>query len=219
MVRNRPDPRSPKGRAAPPRAGGTETQSADEIRDSGGGSADREVGKRLKYLREQFGYSQRDLGAKSGLTHGTISFVERGKISPAVGTLRKILDSLGVSLAEFFEMDPHAEPQVFFSAGELLEVGGGGVSLKQIGRNLAGRSLQLLYEHYPPGTETASQPYSHAGEEGGIVIRGFIDLTVGNQTRRLGPGEAYLFPSRIPHRFRNPGPDECVIVSANSPPA
>ncbi|MFM8240926.1 MAG: cupin domain-containing protein [Actinomycetota bacterium] len=43
-------------------------------------------------------------------------------------------------------------------------------------------------------------------------------LTVGNQTRVLGPGEGFLFPSRVPHRFRNPGPDECVIVSANSPP-
>ena len=102
---------------------------------------------------------------------------------------------------------------------ELVEVGGGGVSLKQVGRNLKGRPLQILYEHYPVGAETASEPYSHDGEEGGVVVKGHIEITVGNQTRRLGAGEAFLFPSRVPHRFRNPGPGECVIVSVNSPPA
>lgn len=177
-----------------------------------------ELGQRLKYVRELFGFSQRELGTRAGLTHGTISFIERGKISPAVGTLRKILDSFPMTLAEFFAIDPRSEPQVFFSSSDLVEVGGGGVSLRQVGRNLSGRPLQILYERYPPGAETASEPYAHEGEEGGVVVQGTIELTVGNQTRRLGPGEGYLFPSRVPHRFRNPGPGECVIVSANSPP-
>lgn len=177
-----------------------------------------ELGQRLRYVRELFGYSQRELGQRADLTHGTISFVERGKISPSVGTLRKILDSFPMTLSEFFAIDPSSEPQVFFGRGELLEVGVGGVSLQQVGRNLKGRPLQILYERYPPGAETANEPYAHEGEEGGVVVQGTIELTVGNQTRLLGPGEGYLFPSRVPHRFRNPGPGECVIVSANSPP-
>jgi len=179
---------------------------------------DNELGRRLLFVRELFGYSQRELGKRAGLTHGTISFIERGKISPSVGTLRKILDSVPMTLSEFFAIDPDSEPQVFFAWEELLEVGGGGVSLRQVGRNLTGRPLQILYEHYPPGAETAREPYSHGGEEGGVVVAGRIELTVGSQTRILRPGEGFLFPSRVPHRFRNPGPDECVIVSANSPP-
>jgi transcriptional regulator with XRE-family HTH domain len=180
-------------------------------------SPDAELGQRLRYVRGLFGYSQRELGTRAGLTHGTISFVERGKISPSVGTLRKILDSFPMTLSEFFLLDPSSEPQVFFTSADLLEVGGGGVSLRQVGRNLKGRPLQILHEHYQPGAETAAEPYSHEGEEGGIVLEGRIELTVGNQTRVLGPGESYLFPSRVPHRFRNPGPDKCVIISANSP--
>jgi mannose-6-phosphate isomerase-like protein (cupin superfamily) len=34
----------------------------------------------------------------------------------------------------------------------------------------------------------------------------------------LGPGDAYYFESRLPHRFRNVGSVPCEIVSANSPP-
>lgn len=185
---------------------------------AGASPPDTELGRRLKYVRELFGYSLRELGQRAGLTHATISFIERGKISPAVGTLRKILDSFPMTLSEFFALDPASEPTVFFGRNDLLEVGGGGVSLKQVGRNLKGRPLQLLYERYAPGAATASEPYAHDGEEGGVVVAGRIEITVGNQTRVLDAGEGYLFPSRVPHRFRNPGPEECVIVSANSPP-
>ena len=160
----------------------------------------------------------RELARRSGLNHGTIGCIEKESISPSVGSLRKILDSFPITLSEFFALDLKTENQVFFSRAELLEVGGNGVSLKQVGRNLKSRPLQVLYEHYEPGAETAGAPYSHAGEEGGVVVAGSIELTVANQTRRLGPGDAYLFPSHLPHRFRNAGDEECVIVSAMTPP-
>jgi mannose-6-phosphate isomerase-like protein (cupin superfamily) len=59
---------------------------------------------------------------------------------------------------------------------------------------------------------------THKGEEGGVVVAGQIELTVGGQTRVLRAGDAYYFPSSLPHRFRNPGPEVCEIVSASTPP-
>lgn len=44
----------------------------------------------------------------------------------------------------------------------------------------------------------------HEGEEGGVVVYGRFELTVDGQTRVLGPGDAYLFPSTLLHRFRSP---------------
>ena len=57
----------------------------------------------------------------------------------------------------------------------------------------------------------------HEGEEGGVIVTGQVEVTVGAQVRVLGPGEAYYFESRVPHRFRNVGDTEAVIVSANTP--
>jgi transcriptional regulator with XRE-family HTH domain len=176
------------------------------------------VGARLRYLRELHGLSQREMARRAGLTHGTIGSIEKEAISPSVGSLRKILDSFPMTLSEFFSLDPEGETQVFFKADELLEVGGGGLSLRQVGHNLQGRPLQLLLERYAPGAETAPAPYSHTGDEGGVVISGRIEVTVGNVSRVLGPGDAYLFSSRLPHRFRNVGDEEAVVVSANTPP-
>src|SRR5262249_53894254 len=57
------------------------------------------------------------------------------------------------------------------------------------------------------------------GEEGGVVVRGQVEVTVGGSTRILGPGEAYYFSRQLPHRFRNVGREGCEIVSASAPPS
>ena len=58
----------------------------------------------------------------------------------------------------------------------------------------------------------------HESEEGGIIIEGQIEITVDGKRHVLGPGDAYLFDSRLPHRFRNISDEECVIISACTPP-
>ncbi len=78
--------------------------------------------------------------------------------------------------------------------------------------------MAILHEVYAAGADTGSEMLSHAGEEGGIVVAGRIELTVGGQTEVLGPGDAFYFSSAIPHRFRNRGRDRCEIISASSPP-
>jgi mannose-6-phosphate isomerase-like protein (cupin superfamily) len=59
---------------------------------------------------------------------------------------------------------------------------------------------------------------SHASREGGVVLSGRLEVTVGTEVRVLTAGEAYLFDSRIPHRFRNVGEEPCEVVSACTPP-
>ena len=199
-----------------PRRGRRAAVSAPAGAQDGDGAAG--VGARLRFLRDMHGLSQRELARRAGLTHATIGAIERDAISPSVGSLRKILDSLPMTLSEFFALDPAVEAQVFFGSEELLEVGGEGVSLRQVGRSLKGRPLQVLLERYAPGAETAKTPYSHAGDEGGVVIQGQVEVTVGGSRRVLGPGDAYLFSSRLPHKFRNVGDGEAVVVSANTPP-
>src|SRR3546814_10537598 len=68
-------------------------------------------------------------------------------------SLKKVLDGLPVSLADFFAMELPSQPQVFFAAAELAEIAGGRVSYRQVGRNLQGRALQILHERYAPGAD------------------------------------------------------------------
>ena len=60
---------------------------------------------------------------------------------------------------------------------------------------------------------------SHDAEEGGVILSGRLEVTVGNKVQVLTAGDAYRFNSRLPHRFRNTGSEDCVIVSACTPPS
>lgn len=176
------------------------------------------LGQRLRAIREQAGLSQRALAKKANITNSTISLIESGNMNPSVGALKRILDGIPMGLAEFFSFEPEQENGVFFAAEELKEIGKGGLSLKQVGGNLFDRKLQILRETYDVGADTGRVMYQHQGEEGGIVISGRIEVTVGQQRKILGPGDAYLFDSQTPHRFRAVGPEKCIVVSACTPP-
>jgi transcriptional regulator with XRE-family HTH domain len=177
------------------------------------------VGERLRTLREKNGMSQRALAKKAGVTNGIISMIEKNRNSPSLGTLKKILDAIPIPLAEFFTEGTTPRLRTFFKAGSLHEVGSSGFSFKQVGMNLSGKSMQILHEHIEAGADSGVEMLSHESEEGGVIIRGTIELTVGSETQVLGPGDAYYFDSRIPHRFLNTGEDVAEIVSACSPPA
>ncbi|MEY2855240.1 MAG: hypothetical protein RL030_2372 [Pseudomonadota bacterium] len=177
-----------------------------------------DVGNRLRTLRQLHGLSQRELARRAGVTNGLISLVEMNRVSPSVGSLKKLLDGIPMSLAEFFTGDINQRTPVFYGAEELVEIGNEEVSLKLVAAQRAGRQMTVLHERYAPGAATGEEMLEHRGEEGGVVVRGHIEVTVGNDTRVLGPGEAYYFPSNLPHSFRNPGREVCEIVSCCTPP-
>jgi transcriptional regulator with XRE-family HTH domain len=177
-----------------------------------------DIGAKLRSVRVAFGLSQRALARRAGVTNGLISLIEQNRVSPSVSSLKKVLDGVPMTLAEFFAMDEGGQPQVFFEAAELVETGDAAVSRKLVAAARAGRQLSLLHERFAPGAATGDEILEHRGEQAGVVVRGRIELTVGGSTRVLGPGDAYYFACQLPHRFRNAGREVCEIVSAVTPP-
>lgn len=188
---------------------------------------DIDIGLRLKNVRTIRNLSQRELARKSGVTNGLISQIEQNLTNPTISSLKRILDAIPMSLSAFFSDVDADEPRKFFRAEDMRELNlarligrepkGGNVSLRQVGDSWI-HSLQMLRERYPSGADTGEEMYTHSGEEVGIVVSGEIEVIVGEEICLLKAGDGYLFDSRIPHRFRNIGADECVVISACTPP-
>ncbi len=179
---------------------------------------DSEIGQRLKSIRTGLKLSQRALARQSGVANATISQIEAGKLNPTVGMLKRVLDGIPVSLGDFFGDEFEVRDRVFFRAEELTEIADGGVSYRQVGANLASRSIQLILERYQPGSGTGKHAMTHEGEECGIIINGRLEVTVGEQSAILKAGDAYYFKSNQPHQFHNPGNVACELISACTPP-
>lgn len=61
-------------------------------------------------------------------------------------------------------------------------------------------------------------PYTHEGEECGVIIQGRLEFTIGNQTCILEEGDSIYFDASIPHRWRNDGKKDVHVVWAVTPP-
>ena len=177
-----------------------------------------DVGTHLKAVRQMYGLSQRELAKRAGVTNGLISLIEQNRVSPSVSSLKKVLDGIPMALADFFTLDLGGKPQVFFPREELANIGTPSLELRLVGGRLVQRSMSILHERYAANADTGEEMLTHAGEEGGVVVKGKIELTVGGESRVLSAGDAYYFKSSVPHRFRNLGREDCEIVSASSPP-
>lgn len=177
------------------------------------------VGSKLRELRRRRSLTVRDVAARSGISPSAISLIERDKISPSVNTMGAILDVLGSTMPGFFnDLQVGLVSSPFYPAEDLVEIGRPkSISYRMIGMNHANRDLLILHEHYVPGADTGEE-ISHAAQEGGMIIRGAVELTVGGVARTLRAGDGYYFDSRTPHRFRNSSDEPAEIVSAITPP-
>lgn len=183
---------------------------------------DFDVGARLKALRSKACLSQRQLAEKAQVPHAQISILEQNKSSPSISTLRKILGGLNVSMSDFFDENRETPSGPFFAAEDLLDLtsrikANGYLSLRQVGDAKA-HNLQILHEVYGPGADTGDVFLQHFSTEGGIVVDGELEVTVGKDVRTLRAGESYLFDSRTPHRFRNISSGVTTVISACTPP-
>ena len=107
---------------------------------------DFDIGVHLRTIREMYGFSQRALAKRADVTNGIISMIEQNRNSPSVATLKKILGAFPLSLADFFTFGQLVQEKIVYSADELVEIGSGGFSFRQVGSNLKDKAMQVLHE-------------------------------------------------------------------------
>src|ERR1700741_5222905 len=120
-----------------------------------------DVGAHLKAGRTMYGLSQRELAKRAGVTNGTISLIEQNRVSPSISSLKKVLDGIPMSLAEFFTLDLHANPQVFYARDELPDIGDADVSLRLVAAKRPHRAMTIMHERYRPGADTGDDMFAH----------------------------------------------------------
>ena len=162
------------------------------------------------------GFFPTELARRAGLTHTTVAAIEKGRIDPSLGTLKRLLEACGVSMSEFFRNENNAS--IVTEAHRINTVSTGGVHMLP-GAVGAG---QAASDH--PGNLRRGRRYRHQaaaarGAGRGIVIRGVFELQLGDERYTLRPGDSYYFDSTTPHRLRNIGEEQGEIINAASPPS
>lgn len=177
-------------------------------------------GGKVRELRKQKGLTLAALAEKTRRSVSLISQIETGNISPSFSSMQIIADALGVPLGRIMSEDTVSEGGdccVMPAPARKILLTEGGVQ-----HQLLSRGLSLPFEfnilELPPGVSTGDYPYSHAGEECGLVLEGELELEVNGHVHRLKPGDSVTMKSSIPHKLSNPGKDIVRAVWVNSVP-
>lgn len=59
--------------------------------------------------------------------------------------------------------------------------------------------------------------HQHPHEQLGIMLEGELELTLGDETRLLGSGDAYTIPPHLPHSART-NDKGCIVLDIFTPP-
>ena len=82
------------------------------------------------------------------------------------------------------------------------------------GRIVEGERLTVAVVELEPNGTVPSHEHEH--EQMGLVIRGQVTFTVGDETRTFGPGGTWRVPSMTPHGALT-GPDGATVVDVFNP--
>lgn len=163
------------------------------------------MGERLQAIRRCQGLSQRELAKKAGITNGSLSLIEQGKVSPSFHSLEKIIAAIPMTLIEFFDetYQPLA-PVVKIQDQE--QVGHKEVIITALSLEFMGLPGSRLADHrLEAGAEYRFNRPVVAGFLCGKLMSGKLQLELNGATHDILAGEFFRFDLRQEHRLINVG--------------
>lgn len=185
------------------------------------GSAVHQLGNRVRERRRGNKITIATLAERTGFSASYISQLERGLLNPTVAALMKIAEALGTTVADFFNsMEAGGRQEIVVRANrrKRLVYPGSLIENELLSPDLKGH-FEFLWVHAPKDTDSGPQSFRHSGEEAALVLKGELELSVGDEVYLLKKGDSIQFPSTVPHRWRNRGQGGLIAIWVMSPPS
>ncbi len=203
-----------------------------------------EIGQRIHALRLKQGFSLREMAEQSGLTASFLSQVERGRVNSSIESLRRITNSLGVSMVQLLET--RAEPVPLPVAADAVEpapahaphghasqghspviiransrpkllLPNTGVTIEMLTSSCA-HAVEVFVSHLAPGTEIMAQPLREPTEQFIYVLAGSLHIELNRADSVLECGDAITFDGTTVKRFSCVGSQETTWLCMITPP-
>lgn len=180
------------------------------------------LGTKIRANRLEKGIKLTELASRSGFSPSYISQIERNLSTPSVAALNKIATALGEVIGSFFDDASKQDAAnsdnivVRSSMRKSLIYPGSNISHQLLSPDLK-RKMEPLWTCIPPGIKSGL--FSHQGEEVGIVLRGTMEIQVGDNRYKLEKGDSIYFQSTTPHQWGNCGMGELEVIWVITPPS
>ncbi|WP_353112946.1 XRE family transcriptional regulator [Microbacterium sp.] len=180
------------------------------------------IGETVRALRKKKKLTLAELADATGLSPAIISQLERGRANPSFTTLAQLAHGLDIPVGKLLP-SYHENKSPVVRRNERRDLrrstpeGMGHAVYELLVPDLNG-SLEGLWVVTDPGHDTSATPFTHGGEEFGLIISGRLEVCIDGELFALGTGDSIRFDSTKPHWFRNSSDEQCVAVWVNTPP-
>ncbi|MFY0480391.1 helix-turn-helix domain-containing protein [Achromobacter marplatensis] len=179
------------------------------------------LGQQLRQLRKQQKRSLAEVARACGMSLGLLSQIERGLSSASVKVLHMLAREFNVSVNSLLRNAEHTQSE---DGGRVARAGTHryiDLSEKGISKEMytppACRSMDLCRATIEPGGSTGQELFvTGQGEQIGVVLKGSLELWVGDRVMLLNEGDSFCYASSTPRRWRNPGSQTTEVIWAIS---
>ena len=177
------------------------------------------VGARLKRVREERRLSLSDVSMRTGLSEEFLAQVEAGEAAPPLGTVVKLSKALDMKMGYFISGEDD-KPYTVVRVGDRKVVSRYdaekdcryGYEYEALAPHKKNRHMDpFLVTLTPAGTE--HERSSHEGQEFIYVVRGTMEVRLGDETHILGPRDCIYYDSTVPHLVKCHGSEETKILA------
>ncbi len=177
-----------------------------------------DLGDRIKRRRQKLGLTQEELAARTELSKGFISQLERNLTSPSIATLMDILEVLGVDISDFFAKDE--DEKVVFTPDDMFEKTEEEVNstILWLVPNAQKNAIEPIMVTIRAGGSTYPDD-PHDGEEFGYVLSGSVTLVLGLRRFKLHKGDSFCFKPTEEHYLMNNAQREARVIWVSTPPS
>lgn len=153
-----------------------------------------EIGAQIRRLRKQQGRTLQEVADHCHCSKALLSKIETGKVVPALATLSKIANALGVKTSLLMEDDGAGKAAVTpnMSESEAFVTTTQGYALYGLAPHFLNKKMQPLLISSQMG-QVAPHSVSHDGEEFIYVLEGKLQIHVGAAEYILNQGESIYF--------------------------
>ncbi len=167
------------------------------------------IGKRLLKLRREKKLTLKHLGNETGLSTKYISQVEKGEVTPPVSVLLQLSRALEIDSSILLrEERKQAKKKKSDDYQKRTEM----YTYETLTPEARHKHLKAFKIFIDPTSEHKGVSYQHLGEEFQYVIKGKIEVMVGENRNVLGPGDALHFNSSISHKLRNISTEKAELL-------
>ncbi len=171
------------------------------------------LGRRVKKLRADRGWSLEELANVSGVSKSMLSEIEREKANPTLTVTYRIARAFGLNLQELIETSESASTIQVIRSTERSQIYR---SDKQCEiRTLSPLNLEKEAEFYQvtlkPKGELRSQPHYEGTREFITVEQGRLRIESGKDAVDLGKDDSATYRADIPHAIINQGTEKAVV--------